>query len=58
MNNIKLYKLKYFGVEPGEGRSVCYPSLILKGNKILFLNYLSRHTNSRWYMYRPIYGMY
>lgn len=58
MNNIKLYKLKYFGVEPGEGRSVCYPRLILKGNKILFLNYLSRHTNSRWYMYRPIYGMY
>lgn len=37
MNNIKLYKLKYFGVEPGEGRSVCYPRLILKGNKILFL---------------------
>lgn len=39
MNNIKLYKLKYFGVEPGEGRSVCYPSLILKGNKILFLTW-------------------
>lgn len=29
--------MKYFGVEPGEGRSVCYPRLILKGNKILFL---------------------
>lgn len=39
MNNIKLYKLKYFGVEPGEGRSVCYPRLILKGNKILFLTW-------------------
>lgn len=39
MNNIKLYKLKYFGVEPGEGRSVCYPRLILKGNTILFLTW-------------------
>lgn len=31
--------MKYFGVEPGEGRSVCYPRLILKGNKILFLTW-------------------